>query len=129
MMSRIAAWLFDPLNAASVGAWGLILGVFGTILTLVGLFATYRQAKKARSTSAAASAAVEQFQFRLQSYESSNDLSHASGALENTRRYLTNDLWKDASDTYDEARRAAVRLLHKAFIPLTHVRSCAIKMA
>ena len=96
-------WLFDPQRSAEVGAYGFLLSVFGTVLTLVGLWATYRQAAKAKSSAKEAEAAVKEFKFRADRYDAHRDLSQATYALEMTKRHLNNDAWRDAAETYEDA--------------------------
>jgi len=90
---------------------GLLLSVFGTCLTLCGLFLTYRQAKAAASAAETANVAVGNFKFRVSQHDISRDVSEATYALDTTRRHLNNDAWKDAIDSYEDARRAIVRMM------------------
>jgi hypothetical protein len=104
------SWIFDPAQSAAVGGYGLILSFVGTLLTLFGLYATYRQARTARRSAEDAEAAVKDFRFRSDRYDSFRDLSQASYALEMTKRHLNNDAWRDASESYEDARRAIIRV-------------------
>jgi hypothetical protein len=116
-------WLFSPAYAAQVGGISFLLGALGTVLTLWGLFLTYRQAKRARTEAAAATQAVSDFRFRLDHYDASRDLAQAAYAMEITRRHLNNDAWKDAVDSYEEARRAIIRVgLTSVELPDEHRR-------
>ena len=105
-------WVFDPAHAVEVGGYGLLLSVLGTLLTLIGLYATYRQAKKAKKSATDAEAAVREFKFRADRYDAHRDLSQATYALEMTKRHLNNDAWRDAGDTYEDARQAIIRMQH-----------------
>jgi hypothetical protein len=105
VLESISTWLFAPTNSPQVGGVGLLLSVFGTILTLLGLYVTYRQAKKAKTTAQAAATAVAKFKFRADHYDAYRDLNHAAYAMETTRRHLDNDAWKDAVESYDDGLR------------------------
>lgn len=103
-------WLLEPNNSAAVGAISFVIGVFGTTLTLFGLFFTFREAKRAGSAADQAQAAVENFKFRVTQHDAGRDVAEASYALEITRRHLNNCSWNDASDSYEDARRAIIRI-------------------
>ena len=109
-MPRWLSWLFDAQQSAVVGGVSLVLSAIGLILTLLGLYFTYRQASLARSAAEDADRAVENFRFRAAQYDSFRDLSEAAYALEVAKRHLTNDAWTDAGDSYEDARRALVRV-------------------
>lgn len=102
--------LFDPAYSAQLGGWSFLLGIIGTILTLFGLYLTYRQARTARRAAIAAGDAVREFRFRSDRYDAFRDLSQASYALDMTRRHLNNDAWRDAAESYEDARRAIIRV-------------------
>lgn len=104
-------WLFIPENAPAVGAISLLLSVLGTVLTLIGLYITFRQARKAASSAEVATSAVRDFKFRVSHQDASRDISEASYALDTTRRHLSNTAWRDAVDSYEDARRAFIRML------------------
>lgn len=103
-------WIFRPENSSLVGGASFVLTSVGILLTLIGVYATYRQASRARSAAEAADNAVRDFRFRAASYDGYRDVSEAAYALEVTRRHLNNDAWSDASDSYEDARRALVRI-------------------
>lgn len=105
-------WLFDPARSTEVGAYSLLLSILGTLLTLFGLYATYRQAAKAKQSAKDAEAAVRDFKFKADRYDAHRDLSQATYALEMTKRHLNNDAWRDAADTYEDVRRAIIRMQH-----------------
>lgn len=106
------SWLFDSANSADVGAYSFLLSVLGTLLTLAGLYATYRQAAKAKKSASDAETAVREFKFRAGRYDAHGDLSQAAYALQMTKRHLNNDAWRDAADTYEDARQAIIRMQH-----------------
>lgn len=89
---------------------GLLLSILGTILTLIGLYLTYRKARLAASAADAATGAVASFKFRSLQHDTSRDVSEAAYALDTTRRHLNNSAWRDAIDSYEDARRAIVRM-------------------
>jgi len=107
-------WLFDSARSAEVSGYGLLLSIIGTLLTLIGLYATYRQAAKAKASAKDAESAVRDFKFRADRYDAHRDLSQATYALEMTKRHLNNDAWRDAADTYEDARQAIIRMHHAA---------------
>lgn len=106
------AWIFDPAHSVQVGASSLLISLFGTILTLIGLYATYRQAAKAKASAKDAQSAVREFKFRADRYDAHRDLSQATYALEMTKRHLNNEAWLDAAETYEDARQAIIRMQH-----------------
>ncbi|WP_373475953.1 hypothetical protein [Sphingorhabdus sp.] len=103
-------WIFDTGNTASVGALSFLIGIFGTGLTLVGLFYTFREARRAVSAADHAQIAVENFKLRVTQHDAGRDVAEASYALDITRRHLNNGSWNDASDSYEDARRAIIRM-------------------
>jgi hypothetical protein len=105
-------WLVDPAHSAEVSGYSLLLGVVATVLTLLGLFATYRQAVQAKRSARDAETAVKECRFRASQYDAYRDLSQASYALEMTKRHLNNNGWRDASETYEDARQAIIRMQH-----------------
>jgi hypothetical protein len=107
-------WLFGVSNSAVVGAWSFLIGIAGFALTLAGLYLTYRQASQARTAAEAADDAVERFRFRASQYESFRDTSEAAYALDVTKRHLNNGAWTDAGQSYEDARRALVRVKNNA---------------
>lgn len=82
----------------------------GLLLTLTGLYFTFRQAKKAATAADAATEAVREFRFRVNFQDASRDISEAAYALDTTRRHLNNGAWRDAVDSYEDARRAIIRI-------------------
>jgi hypothetical protein len=96
-------WLLDPSHGPTVALISLSVGVVGIVLTLGGLYFTFRQAKKAAD-------AVRDFRLRVSRQDASRDMSEAAYALDTTRRHLNNGAWKDAVDSYEDARRAFIRI-------------------
>lgn len=103
-------WLIDANNSSVVGAISFVIGTVGTIFTILGLVFTFREAKRAVSAAAQAQAAVESFKFRVTQHDAGRDAAEASYALEITRRHLNNGSWIDASYSYEDARRAIIRI-------------------
>lgn len=104
-------WLIDPANSSVVGGLGFAISVLGTVLTLVGLFFTHRQAKRASSAASAATQAVNQFRFRIDRHDAIRDIAEAEYALNHARKHLRNTAWKDVVDSYDDAQRAVARIV------------------
>lgn len=104
------SWVTDPANSALLGGWSFILAVGGTFLTLIGLWATFYQAREARRSARDAEQAVSDFKFRADRYDAFRDLSQASYAFEMTKRHLNNDAWRDAAESYEDARQAIIRM-------------------
>ena len=104
------SWLVDPNNAPLVGALGLALAVLATPPTLIGLYFTYKQARDAASAADTARRAVLEFRARTDRYDASGDLAEVSFTLESTRNQITRGSWREAADSYETARRAAVRV-------------------
>ncbi len=104
-------WLLNPGNATNVAAISFIVGGVGTLLTLIGLFFTFIQARRAASAASLVRTAVNDFRFRLSHHDAARDASEALYALDVTRRHLNNDAWRDAVDSYEDARRAILRII------------------
>jgi hypothetical protein len=86
---------------ATIG--GLIVGVFG-------FWKTLQQIKLVKSATEAAEDAISNLKFKVARYDASRDLSQASYAVETAKRCLDNESWRDASDAYEDARKALVRV-------------------
>ncbi|NTS63638.1 hypothetical protein HRV97_00515 [Sphingomonas sp. HHU CXW] len=112
-------WLFDPANSAAVGAYGLILGIIGLPLTLWGLYITFKQARLATTSADLAINAVKEFKARVSEQDTSRDISEALYALDITKRHIGNNAWRDALDSYEDARRAFIRI-NLANVPLAN---------
>lgn len=117
MLEGFNSWFLDPHNAPKVAYLGLWMGLIALAATISGLYLTYRQARAAKENSEAATTAaeaargaVENFKFRVAQYDISRDLSEAQYALDTTRRHLTKGAWSDAGDSYEDARRAVIRI-------------------
>lgn len=109
--------LFSASAAPAVGVVSLTLGVLGFSLTAWGLRLTFLQAKHARSQAAsaqrssqAAVEAVTAFRFRIDRYSAYRDISEAEFAMETCKRHLEIPAWKHASDSYEMARKAIIRV-------------------
>ncbi|WP_342249341.1 hypothetical protein [Sphingomonas sp. OTU376] len=112
-------WLISPAGSASLGLVGLALGILGFGLTVWGLRLTYLQAKDAKrsadqATTAADAAkdAVQSFRFKLDRYSAYRDISEAEFAMDACKRHLEAESWRHASDSYDLARKAMIRVQH-----------------
>lgn len=67
--------IFEPSNSAAVGAWGLILGILGIVLTLIGFGISIVQIMKAKSAAESAADAVGDVQVRVSRYDAAVDLA------------------------------------------------------
>jgi hypothetical protein len=103
-------WLLDPVNAPLLTLISFLIGALGTAATLYGLYLTFLQAKKAVSAADQATDAVEKFKFQVNRHDASRDISQATYALDVTGRHLDNSAWRDVVDSYEDARRAIIRL-------------------
>ncbi|MEO9725821.1 MAG: hypothetical protein ABJF09_13720 [Qipengyuania citrea] len=105
MIETLAA----PENINYVTVWGTLVGLFGLAVALVGLFLTYRQARSARYTSEKLRDEVDSFSLRRDKSEAIHNFSEARSAMEMAGIFVREELWRDASASYDEARRALLR--------------------
>ncbi|HEU0099427.1 MAG TPA: hypothetical protein VFQ67_11715 [Allosphingosinicella sp.] len=103
-------WFLDPINGPEVAYIGFWLNVAGLVCTLIAFYLTYLQARKAATSAERARHAVEQFKFRTTLHDAARDLSEAAYALDITRRHLNNGSWRDAVDSYEDGRRAIIRV-------------------
>jgi len=79
-------------------------------LTVLGLWLTYKQAKKATSAAQAAELAVNAFQIKLDRYSAYKDVVEAMHAMDAAGKFVKLESWADASEYYENSRRALVRL-------------------
>lgn len=115
----MGVWLTSSAGSAVLGISGLLVGLFGFGLTAWGLRLTYLQAKEAKKSADAATtaadaaaAAVTAFKFKLDRYSAYRDVSEAEFAMDSCRRHLETESWKNASESYEIARKALIRLQH-----------------
>lgn len=108
--SPLISWLLDPANAPFLALISFVIGALGTAATLCGLYLTFLQAKKAVSAADQATDAVKKFKFQVNRHDASRDISQATYALDATGRHLDNGAWRDVVDSYEDARRAIIRL-------------------
>ncbi|WP_132740355.1 hypothetical protein [Sphingomonas sp. PP-F2F-A104-K0414] len=107
-------FLFDPGNAAAVGAWGLILGILGIVLTLVGFIISIRQIRQAKSVAQSAADAVSAVQIRVSRYDAAVDLAEAKSSLQNARHYANLDAWPQFVTCYEITSEALGRVALQA---------------
>jgi len=110
-VAEFFAWLFDPANSVRVGAWGLILGILGTILTVVGFALTGWQLWRTANATRAAAIAVANIKSRVAAYDAIFEISRATSAMKEIERHLKVHNWPEAVDSYTEFRHALVRLI------------------
>lgn len=110
MITAAWRWLVDPNNDAVISAIGFILGVIGFAITLGGLAVALRRLRKLETAAVAAQSAVENFRLRIVHYDAATDASEAHYALQTTRRHLNNDGWREAAESYEDARSAMMRV-------------------
>ena len=111
-------WLFSSDNSATIGASGLLITTIGFALTAWALRLTYLQAREAKkaadsaeTAAGAAKTAIGNFQFKLDRYAAYRDLSEAEFAMDACKHHLEDEpAWRHASDSYDAARRALIRI-------------------
>lgn len=108
--------LFDPVNSAAVGAWGLILGLIGIFLTLAGFAFSIWQIRQARTSADAAKDAVVAIQVRVSRYDAAVDLAEAKASLQNARHYANLDAWPQFVASYEIASEAMGRVVLQALV-------------
>lgn len=104
------SWIYSPAVSSITGLAGLALSLVGFPLTVIGLRLTYLQARRAETAADASIRAVREFKDQVDRQAAARDVSQAMYAIDVTRRHLRNDAWNDAADSYEDARRALVRL-------------------
>ena len=104
-------WLAEPSRQDYVAAVGFLVGVGGTILTLVGLALTFYQVKKAALTAARIENEIEVFEFRKAKSDAIVELGAVKSSLESAMRLVKVDSWKDALYSYDEARKSILNVI------------------
>ena len=103
-------WVMDPANAVRVSAWGFLVGIAGTILTILGFGLTGWQLWRTANATTAAARAVANIKSRVAIYDAFFEVSRAVSALRETDRHLKRHSWSDAIESYGDARHALVRL-------------------
>jgi hypothetical protein len=96
----------------------LIVTLLGFALTAWALRLTYDQARQAKlsaesaeNAADAAALAVRDVRFKLDRYSAYRDLSEAEFAMNACKQHLQGEpSWSNASDNYDIARRALIRV-------------------
>lgn len=103
--------IFSQEAAPIIGVLGLVLSLLGFALTAWGLWKTYQQAKDAEDAATAAADALAGVQFRIENYSAYRDVNEALIGMETCRKHLQNEAWPHASEAYETALRAVVRLV------------------
>jgi hypothetical protein len=98
-------WLAAPERAAEISAWGFLIGLVGLPFTLIGLMLTYVQARRARISAEQLKNEIEIFQFKRDQSDALSVLGEAKAAMEASARLITADSWRDAVESYDNARK------------------------
>lgn len=103
-------WLLATEQAPLIGFVSLCITIIGFGLTAWALFKTYEQAREAESAAEKARQAVSDVQIKIDSYSALRDVNEALLCMESCKRHLVHEAWPDASETYEAAHRAIVRL-------------------
>lgn len=103
-------WLLAPDQAPLVGVVALFITIGGFCVTVWALWKTYKQAEEAELAADAAKVAVGALQFRIDGYSAFRDVNEAMLNIDGCKKHLRNEAWRDASDVYEAAHRAVVRL-------------------
>jgi hypothetical protein len=104
-------WLTDPKNNQTVAGLSFILGAAGFAITLAGFALAYWRIRRLETAADAAAAAVRDFKLRIVQYDAANDASEARYALLSARRHLNNDGWRDVAESFEDGRRAILRMM------------------
>lgn len=114
VVTGLATWVsWKRLYAFSGGAadaWGLLLGVYGLIGTIVGFYIALRQIYNAQLASEAAKRASEEAKARFAAYDVISDLARAGSALKESQRHALSNNWTHVIESVSEARVSIVRL-------------------
>lgn len=109
-MLEFFRWAMEPANAVQVSGWSFLIGIFGTLLTVVGFGLTSWQLWRTANATTAAALAVSGIKSRVAIYDAIFEVSRASSALRETDRHLKRHSWPEAIESYSDARHALVRL-------------------
>jgi hypothetical protein len=103
-------WAMEPANAVKVSGWSFLIGIFGTLLTVIGFGLTGWQLWRTANATEAATKAVAGIKSRVATYDAIFEVSRASSAFRETDRHLKRHNWPEAVESYNDARHALVRL-------------------
>jgi hypothetical protein len=99
-------WLFDPANASAVGAWGLILAICGTLLSVVGFAVTIVQLFKTKKAVDAANEATDALRNRIGSQTATIHAAAAIARIKAAKRELRSKEWAAAQFVLEELRQS-----------------------
>lgn len=101
-------------NVDSVGAFGaagLLLGVWGLLISTAGFSVTWWQLAKTRSAARASQQAITNLKREFRSFDVITELRTAKAAAEETRSHIGASRWTDAFHSYDRARVSLTKMV------------------
>lgn len=104
-------FLATPVGTVWLSLIGLVISALGFPLTVVGLRLTYLQAGRAKTAAETAYDAVENFKFKLDRHSAYRDVSQAGSLIDAAQKFMGKGAWSDASEAYENARRAIIRII------------------
>lgn len=108
------SWLlfkwFSGLSSTASASNGLVLGVWGILLSLGGFALTIWQLRKTQTATVAATRAVNELKSRLASYDAVVEVQKAIAFVQETQRHIRIPSWESANVSYSGAREAVLRL-------------------
>jgi len=119
---HILTQLFAPENAVAVSAWGFIIGLFSTVVGLVGFAITLRQIATVKTATEAAEIAITSLKIRMSHFDVIQECATAESALANLRHAARDGSWKDALLVCDQLATSLVNLKERysSFDPSTY---------
>ncbi|HEX8580283.1 MAG TPA: hypothetical protein VF655_11920 [Allosphingosinicella sp.] len=89
--------MFDTANAHLVGAWGLILGMVGLVVSLLGFWVTIAQLRRTRKATEAVNAAISSLRNRMGAFDFASECVRGSKSLEHAIHLLRAKQWDEAA--------------------------------
>lgn len=109
-MPNIVAWAQISQNAALLSLTSFFAGLIGLGLTLLGLWLTFRQARKASSAAQAARDASEAAKARILAYDVVSELARLAASLKELSRHVQAANWVRVVAACGETSMSVVRL-------------------
>lgn len=114
-MLKFFSWPFMQENSLASAGWNFWVSIVSLALTVIGFWITFQQLRKTKTAATAAQLAATNVKNRLAEYDATHDVAEARYALGVSMDHVNNDAWENAVKSYEDVRRAILRL--RAFIP------------
>ncbi len=108
--TSVLAFIFEQRNSALVGGISLALSVIGTLITLLGLWLTFKAAERASAFARRTSEALVTLRDRISRHDAARELTQANYALSIARAHVANGAWIEISRRCEDAHQALQRI-------------------